>query len=219
MANLRSLLLVTLALGVTSSLFACTGSKSSENLPPTRSAAPAQSNIKVRHSTVRLDFREQKPRTEARLATELQVQQELLKKQTELKKSGNQAMISTHEVALKQNDAAIASLFEKPVLTEKNLTEAYADPIANSNTSSVGLKFDANGTKTFTTLTKKLAGTGRALGVFLNDRLISSPTIASEFAQTGITGGSAVITRNFSAQEANNLAAQLRGDSPAILPK
>jgi preprotein translocase subunit SecD len=41
--------------------------------------------------------------------------------------------------------------------------------------------------------------------------MISSPVVGVEFAQTGITGGSAVIQGNFTTQEANDLAVQLRG--------
>lgn len=217
MAYLRSLLLIVLALGIPSNLSACMTPKSSESLPS--ATATAQPDIKVRHSTVRLSFREQKPRIEALLRIEQQFQQELFKQQAELKKSGTQAAIAANKAALKRSDVVIASLFEKPALTEKNLVDAYVDPISNSNRSSIGLKFDAAGSEAFTTLTKKLAGTGRAVGIFLNDRLISYPTVSSEFAQTGITGGFAVITGSFSVQEANDLAAQLRGDSPTISPK
>ena len=216
MANLRSLLLVALALGIPSNLSACTAPNSLEKLPAT---ATAQSDIKARQSTVRLSFREQKLGTEARLQVERQVQQEFLKKQAELKKSGTQTAIATNEAALKCSDAVIAPLFEKPTLTEKNLADAYAELNSNPNMSSIGLKFDAEGSQAFTTLTKKLAGTGRSVGIFLDDRLISSPTIGVEFAQTGITGGNAVITGRFSVQEAKDLAAQLRGELPAISPK
>ncbi len=222
MTTLRSLLLIASALGVLVNLSACTVPRSSERLPSTPPASTVQLDTKVRRpSKVRLDFREQKPGTEAQLQTEQQIRQELLEKQAELKQSSNQTTISTkriseeiaaNETALKRSDAAIASLFEKTVLTEKNLAEAYAETTSNSNTSSIGLKFDADGSKKFTALTKKLAGSGRAIGIFLNERLVSFPTISSEFAQTGITGGTAVIAGKFSAQEAKRLAAQLRGD-------
>jgi preprotein translocase subunit SecD len=194
-------------------------SASSETLPSTTPAtAAAQPDIKVRHSKVQLAFREQKSGTEAQLQIDWQVQQELLRKQADLKKSGNQAAITTNASALKRSDEAISSLFEKPALTEKNLTEAYFDSGSNLM-ASIMVTFDAKGSKAFTALTKKLAGTGRVVGIFLNNRLISSPTVSSQFAQTGITGGTAMITGNFSAQEAKDLAAQLRGDSPTISPK
>jgi preprotein translocase subunit SecD len=88
-------------------------------------------------------------------------------------------------------------------------SDAYPDSSTNSTIVSIGLKFDAEGSKIFAALTKKLAGTGRAVGIFLNDRLMSYPIVSAQYAQTGITGGSAVITGNFSVQEAKDLAAQL----------
>lgn len=226
MANLRSLLLIASALGVLVNLSSCTVPRGSEKLLSTPPDSTVQLDTKVRrHGKVRLDFHEQKPGTETQLQVEQQIRQELLEKQAELKQSGNQTTSSTkrisegtatNEAALKRSDAAIAFLFEKAVLTEKNLTEAYAEPTSNSNAASVGLKFDADGSKTFAKLTKKLAGTGRFLGIFLNGRLVSSPAISSEFAQTGITGGTAVIAGKFSAQEAKSLAANLRGDLPKV---
>jgi len=60
----------------------------------------------------------------------------------------------------------------------------------------------------FADLTKNLAGTGRSIGIFLDNQLISAPTVGPEFASTGITGGSAVITGRFTAQEANDLGVQ-----------
>jgi preprotein translocase subunit SecD len=43
--------------------------------------------------------------------------------------------------------------------------------------------------------------------------LLSAPVVGVEFASTGIAGGSAVITGNFTAQSANDLAVQIRGGS------
>jgi preprotein translocase subunit SecD len=45
----------------------------------------------------------------------------------------------------------------------------------------------------------------------LDDKLISSPTVGVQFAETGITGGNVEITGSFTVQEANDLAVQLRG--------
>jgi hypothetical protein len=207
LTNFRAILVFALALGIASSLPACAAQRGLENLPHA-------ANLKVRHSRVRLSFCEQKLGTEARLQSLRKVQQELLQKQTELKKSGNHAAIATNDAALKRSDAAISSLFEKPILTEKNVVDAYPDSSANSNTFSIGLKFDTEGSKTFASLTKKLAGTGRAIGIFLNDRLLSNPIVSQYYSKTGITGGYAAISGNFSAHDAKDLAAQLRGDSP-----
>jgi preprotein translocase subunit SecD len=75
----------------------------------------------------------------------------------------------------------------------------------------VAIRFDQKGGELFAGLTKDLAGTGRGIGIFLDNELISSPSVSVEFAATGITGGSAVITGRFQAQEANDLGVQLRG--------
>jgi preprotein translocase subunit SecD len=209
MTNVRSLLLITLALGILSNLSACAAQKISETLPSASRTSITQPDGKVRYRKVRLSFREQKPGTEAQLQRERQVQQELLQKRAELKKASRQAATATNEAALKRSDAVIVSFFENPILTEKNVVDAYPDSSTNSTIFSIGLKFDAEGSKAFAALTKKLAGTGRAIGIFLNDRLISDPMVSSQYAQTGITGGTAMITGNFSAQQAKDLAAQL----------
>ncbi|MGB3638376.1 MAG: protein translocase subunit SecD, partial [Rivularia sp. (in: cyanobacteria)] len=78
---------------------------------------------------------------------------------------------------------------------------------------SAGLTFDQKGGELFAELTKNLAGTGRSIGIFLDNELISAASVGPQFASTGITGGNAVIEGDFSAQEAQNLAVQLRGGS------
>jgi preprotein translocase subunit SecD len=165
---------------------------------------------RVLGGTAQLDFRRQKPGTEAQLAIEFQVREEAKAKQAELRKSGDAAAIAENQAALKRSNAAIAALYEKTGLTGKDLRDAYAEPVSQENWN-VGIRFTEQGGKLFADLTKSLAGTGRTLGIFLDDALISSPTVGVEFAQTGITGGSAVITGRFTAEEANDLAVQLRG--------
>jgi preprotein translocase subunit SecD len=161
--------------------------------------------------TAKLDFREQLPGTETQLAIERQLQQELLAKQAELKASKNEAAIKENQAALKRSDEAIAKLYKSSGLGGENLKDAQPDPLQSGNNWNVALRFDAKGGELFAQLTKNLAGTGRTLGIFLDDRMISSPVVGVEFAQTGITGGNAVIQGNFTTQEANDLAVQLRG--------
>jgi preprotein translocase subunit SecD len=168
---------------------------------------------RVLGGTAQLDFREQKKGTEARLPIEQQLRQELLAKQTELRKSDNRTAIAENQAKIKQSDQAILGLFEAPALVGKNLKDAYPETTPNSDTWSVGLRFDDDGGKKFAQLTKNLAGTGRSLGIFLDNGVISAPNVGVEFAQTGITGGGATITGRFTAQEANDLAVQLRGGS------
>jgi preprotein translocase subunit SecD len=165
---------------------------------------------RVLGGTAQLDFRRQKPGTEGALSAERAVQQDLVAKQVELKGSTDTPAVQENLAALKRSNAAIANLYEKTELGGKNLKDANPEPVS-ANSWNVALRFDQRGGELFAELTKSLGGTGRTLGIFLDDRLISSPTVGVEFAQTGITGGSAVITGNFSAQESNDLAVQLRG--------
>jgi len=164
---------------------------------------------RVLGGTAKLDFREQLPGTETQLAIERQLQQELLAKQTELKTSKNEAAIKENQAALKRSNEAIAKLYKSSGLGGENLKDAQAQPTGNDW--NVALRFDTKGGELFGELTKNLAGTGRTLGIFLDERMISSPVVGVEFAQTGITGGNAVIQGRFTAQEANDLGVQLRG--------
>ncbi|WP_293355731.1 MULTISPECIES: protein translocase subunit SecD [unclassified Microcoleus] len=168
---------------------------------------------RVLGGTAKLEFREQLPGTEAQLGIERQLQQELLAKQTALrtsKNSKNEAAIQENQAALKRSNEAIAKLYKSSELGGANLKDAQAQP-TGGNDWNVALNFDTKGGELFAELTKNLAGTGRTLGIFLDDRMISSPVVGVEFAQTGITGGNAVIQGRFTAQEANDLGVQLRG--------
>ncbi|WP_413176154.1 protein translocase subunit SecD [Anabaena azotica] len=162
--------------------------------------------------TAQLEFRTQKPNTDTQIFALQVSRRELKAKQEELRKSNDQEAIAKNQAELQNNNQAIAELFEStnPPLTGKYLKDAQGEPTQGTNWN-VALRFDTKGGELFADLTKKLAGTGRTIGIFLDNELISSPTVGVEFAATGITGGSAVITGNFEAEEANNLGVQLRG--------
>jgi preprotein translocase subunit SecD len=164
---------------------------------------------RVLGGTAKLEFREQLPGTEAQLAIERQLQQELLAKQAALKTTPNEAAFKENQAALKRSNEAISKLYKSSELGGSNLKDAQAQP--SGNEWNVALRFDTRGGELFGELTKNLAGTGRTLGIFLDERMISSPVVGVEFAQTGITGGNAVIQGRFTAQEANDLGVQLRG--------
>ncbi|PIR73721.1 MAG: protein translocase subunit SecD [Candidatus Moranbacteria bacterium CG10_big_fil_rev_8_21_14_0_10_35_21] len=66
----------------------------------------------------------------------------------------------------------------------------------------VAIKFDSEGTKLFAELTKK--NIGKPIAIFLDEQIISAPTV-----QTEITNGEAVITGNFSTEEAKDLVHRL----------
>ena len=168
---------------------------------------------RVLGGTAQLEFRQQKPGTEAQLIVEQQVRQELVAKQAELRKTGDAAAIEKNQAALNRSNQAIADLFENtnPPLSGQYLRDAGPEPTQANNNWHVGIRFNDRGGELFAALTKNLAGTGRSIGIFLDNAIISSPVVGSEFAQTGITGGAAVITGRFTLEQANDLAVQLRG--------
>lgn len=169
---------------------------------------------RVLGGTAQLEFRTQKPGTETQLSAFQNSRSELKAKQEELRKTKDTAAIAKNQEELQNNSEAIAELFEstKPPLTGKFLQDAYGEPTqGGGNNWNVALRFDQQGGELFATLTKNLAGTGRSIGIFIDNELRSAPNVPPEFAATGITGGRAVITGRFTAQEANDLGVQLRG--------
>ncbi|MEH2280730.1 MAG: protein translocase subunit SecD [Nostoc sp.] len=167
---------------------------------------------RVLGGTAQLEFRTQKPNTETQLLAFQASRAEFKAKQEELRKSTDKAVIVKNQEDLQKSNQAIAELFEStdPPLIGKYLKDAYGEPTQGNNWN-VAIRFDQTGGELFANLTKKLAGTGRSIGVFLDNEVISAPTVGIEFAATGITGGSAVITGRFTAQQANDLGVQLRG--------
>ena len=173
--------------------------------------APEQAE-KVLGGTAQLEFRLQKPDTDTQLLAFRVSETELKNKQEELRTSNDADAIAKNQEDIKKNQQSIAELFAStdPPLTGKYLKDAYGEPTQGNNWNVV-LRFDTKGGELFADLTKRLAGTGRTIGIFLDNELISSPTVGVEFAATGITGGSAIITGRFQAEDANNLGVQLRG--------
>ncbi|WP_071515367.1 protein translocase subunit SecD [Geitlerinema sp. PCC 9228] len=183
---------------------------------------PAQAE-RVLGGTAQLDFRKQKPGTSQQLQ-QLLAQRQQLRQQLDALRSQLQGQ-STFEQADEQLQQALAEtqqqlqnvqeqfpqLFERTGLTGKYLEDAFANPPRQGGSWSVNLRFDSEGGDRFAELSKDIAGTGRTIGIFLDNRLLSAPVVRAEFAETGITGGGAEITGNFDAQEANNLAIQLKG--------
>jgi preprotein translocase subunit SecD len=169
---------------------------------------------KVLGGTAQLEFREQKAETEGQLGVRLtdlkaaKDQQAIFKKT----KSTDKKAIAETQAAIEKQYTEISKLFDKAAITGKQLTNATPQPLS-ADSWEVALEFDGTGGEAFAKLTKNLAGTGRSIGVFLDRDPISTPTVAANFASTGITGGKAVITGNFTTETAQNLAVQLRGGS------
>jgi preprotein translocase subunit SecD len=168
---------------------------------------------KVLGGTAQLDFREQKPDSEAALSAARQ-QNILAKGLLEGVKKSEQkdvAAIKAAKETLQKSNLAIAESFTEPKITGKNLKTAQAESQQQSSGWDVTLRFDETGGKQFADLTKNLAGTGRGIGIFLDGDLLSSPTVDAQYKLTGISGGNAVINGNFTARDAETLAISLRG--------
>jgi preprotein translocase subunit SecD len=167
--------------------------------------------------TAKLEFKQQKQGTEGELIAESNVKQQLKVQQGILTqedlKADNQEKLAKVQESLKKSNQAINGLFESVGLTGSNLTDARPQPDASGNRWEVAINFDDAGGKKFAELTKNLAGTGRSIGIFLDDDLLSSPVVGPEFAGTGIAGGKAVITGNFDLESAKDLGIQIKGGS------
>lgn len=106
-----------------------------------------------------------------------------------------------------------AKLYGPAMLTEKNVVDAQAQENSVLNNWDIRLRFDAEGAQQFQEMTKTVAGTQRAIGIFLDDQLLSAPIVPTHFAETGIVGGEAVITGNYDQTEASTFASQVKAGS------
>ncbi|XLQ12144.1 MAG: protein translocase subunit SecD [cyanobacterium endosymbiont of Epithemia adnata isolate EadnSB Bon19] len=177
----------------------------------------SQQAERVLGGTAQLEFQEQKQGTEGQFQAEFTIKRQLevelavLRRNDTLDENAERVVELTQSI--KQSNLAILDLFKSVGLTGKNLNNARPSPTQAGTSWEVAIEFDNDGGKKFAELTKTLAGTGRSIGIFLDDTLISAPIVGVEFANTGITGGSAVITGNFTIDGANDLAVQIRGGS------
>jgi protein-export membrane protein SecD len=99
------------------------------------------------------------------------------------------------------------AMWQPTGLSGKQLKKATADVQSGSKSGInsqiiVRLLFDDEGTKLFSDLTQ--ANIGKQIAIVLDGKIISAPTV-----QTAITNGEAIITGNFTAQEAKELATRL----------
>ena len=182
-------------------------------------------------STGKLYFRNQRPDTADRLAENIADLQRLLIEQNTLTQADRQATEPTEDQADKQVEAealqqaidekrgAIAALFKPTELTGELLYDAEIQPTdTGSDIWDVQIQFDAQGADLFAAQTKAMAGTGRSIGLFLDNVLLSTPQVSADYTKTGITVGSAVISGNFTKAAAKDLQVQLQsGPLPVIL--
>ncbi len=97
---------------------------------------------------------------------------------------------------------ALITDYEPTLLTGRFLEKATLEFNQTTNRPSIGLAFNAEGSKLFAEITK--AHIGEQVGIFLDGAPISAPTVNEE-----ITGGKAVITGTFTIDEARTLVGRL----------
>ena len=107
----------------------------------------------------------------------------------------------------------IVTLFNKTDLSGKDLINAGRRQEQTNNNWEVSLSFSNEGGEKFAEITKSIAGTDKLLSIVLDGESISEASVGSQFINTGITGGSATISGNFSAENARELEVQLKGGS------
>ena len=182
---------------------------------PTRAAT-------VLGTTALLEFRAQKPGTEQRMQQLLGLKRQasalLARLSTPSTDNGKRSESEQADRAKLEGDlirinADIISLYEPAQLTGKDLVTAGRQQQQSGSSWEVTLSFNKQGGDRFAQLTQSIAGSGRLLGIVLDGRSISEASVGPEFKAAGISGGSASITGNFSAEEARDLEVQLRGGS------
>jgi preprotein translocase subunit SecD len=110
------------------------------------------------------------------------------------------------------DDAGTPYLIKRrPVVTGEMLTGAQQEFDQRTNEAVVGFRFNTVGARKFGEYTAR--NVGRPFAIVLDEKVVSAPVINS-----AITGGSGIITGNFTAETANDLAILLRaGALPAPL--
>lgn len=168
---------------------------------------------RVLGGTAQLDFRAQKQGSEAELDARFNErrERELALLVAESAKESKPEDVEQKKKELAGTETAIADLFQKTELSGNELIGAGSVP--DGDAWKVTINFNDKGGKLFADLTKGVAGTGRRLGIFLDNKLISAPNVGPQFATLGITGGSAEISGGFTAETAKELEIQLRGGS------
>ncbi|MDP4881274.1 MAG: protein translocase subunit SecD [Cyanobium sp. MAG_137] len=184
---------------------------------------------KVLGTTALLEFRAQKPGTEQRMQELLTLKRQatalLIRLNGPVKEAADsqpdvptspdakQADRDQLEADLQRINVDIVAQFEPAGLSGKDLVTAGRQQQQTGTGWDVTLGFTKDGGDKFASLTQSIAGTGRLLGIVLDGRSISEASVGPEFKAAGITGGSASITGNFTAEQARDLEVQLRGGS------
>lgn len=105
---------------------------------------------------------------------------------------------STSSAVISTEAAQMITLDKPTKLSGKHVKRSTVQ-FDDKGAPSVGLEFSAEGGKIFEEITKR--NVGKPVGIFLDTQLLSAPTV-----QQVITGGQAVITGNFTLDEAKSLS-------------
>ena len=140
--------------------------------------------------------------------------EELAKRQKELGLQGTaKSETEQLEQLLARTNREILDRFEPTAFTGKQLVSAGRQQQQNGTGWEVTLSFNAEGGEKFAELTQSIAGTRRLLGIVLDGELISEASVGPQYKAAGISGGTASISGNFTAEAARDLEVQLRGGS------
>jgi preprotein translocase subunit SecD len=180
---------------------------------PLYQCGPVSPTPQLQTSSPQIEFRLQKPGTNAQLQAQQKILAQLQLQQIQINQAEKSIALYENRAALEKTYQAIAALYEPASLDSSHIQSAYTDSTftppdrwQSFTALNINVEFDAAGSETFSALTKAIAGTGRTLGIFLDDRLISAPLVDEVYASTGITGGQAVIAGNFTNAEVQELA-------------
>ncbi len=170
----------------------------------------AEASADVFADTGQLSLRSQKPDTEEALAENIEALQRLLVEQETLVQTDKPSEAEALQSQIDETRASIVKLYEPSELTGDLISDAQAILMTGFNTWEVSVWFDDEGAEKFAQQTKAIAGTGRTIGIFMDDVLLSTPIVDVAYAQTGITGGKAAISGNFTAEAARALEVQMK---------
>lgn len=128
----------------------------------------------------------------------------IIKKIDERNEGDNREVRAAHILFLKRSIDQYPELaWQATGLTGKNLKDAYVDYQSQGvGSPQIALQFDGEGTALFAEITRR--NVGKPVAIFLDKEIISQPTVQNE-----IIAGQAVITGNFTMQEANDLVKRL----------
>jgi len=115
---------------------------------------------------------------------------------------GQTAQLDFRELSQEATQAATFADFQPTGLTGKDLKKSEVKFNPNSGEPQVGLEFNSEGTQKFADITSR--NVGKPVAIFLDELPLTAPNV-----QEPITSGDAVISGNFTLDEAKQLSIQL----------